>query len=163
MLKQMLDSKPTYRPAKLDDLAQLNQLMYNLHHEHYLQAPSEFKTPEEIEQDKSISLYLDSPECFVFVCEQHNRIVGFVTAQLCQFESPISPSCSMGSVDELYVLPSFRKKGIATQLLSAVQTRLIAWGATQIMVEVWDFNQSALSLYKECGFVSHIHCLKKNI
>ncbi|CAH0526036.1 GNAT family N-acetyltransferase [Vibrio hippocampi] len=159
----MLNSKFTYRLANHDDLAQLNQLMHLLHHEHYIQAPSEFKTAQEIEKSKSISLYLDSPECLVLVCEYQQSLFGFVTAQLCEFNSPISPSCLMGSVDELYVVNKYRQQGIATRLLSDIQQRLTEWGATQIMVEVWDFNQSALKLYKECGFVPHIHCLKKSI
>ena len=69
----------TLRAAQHKDLEQLNELMFELHHHHYLASPEHFKTAEEIEQEKSIARYLDDPECLVYVALKGELIVGFVT------------------------------------------------------------------------------------
>ncbi|MGR5218838.1 N-acetyltransferase family protein [Vibrio parahaemolyticus] len=164
----MIDLKFKIRSATSGDLETLNDLMYELHDHHQQAVPEDFKTAEEIQQEKSISRYLDSPDCIVLVAESKGKgiseqILGFVTAQFCELISPISQSCLIGNIDELFVEPDCRNSGIASALLKEAQVRLKELGAVQLMVEVWDFNQPALGLYKNEGFVPHIHCLRKKI
>ncbi|MCW8344565.1 GNAT family N-acetyltransferase [Vibrio sp. ZSDZ65] len=165
----MTDLTFTIRSAKTDDLDTLNDLMYELHQYHHHAVPEDFKSAEEVQQEKSVARYLDSPDCLVLVLtvdgseSSANSIVGFITAQFCELVSPISRPCLVGSIDELFVLPSHRQHGYAQALLAQAEHRLTELGASQIMVEVWDFNQSALNLYNKEGFFSHIHCLRKKI
>lgn len=157
----------TLRSATEKDLYTLNDLMFELHDHHHKAVPNDFKSANEVQEEKSIARYLDSPECLVLVAtitsDNNPIIVGFVTAQFCELTSPISKPSLVGNVDELYVLPKWRQYGVAAALLTEAETRLQQLGATQIMVEVWDFNQSALNLYKKQGFFPHIHCLRKKI
>ncbi len=148
-------------PASFDDVETLNDLMFDLHDEHHVQSPELFKTAEEIEQEKSIARYLDDPECLVYVAVHAKEIVGFISGHFCELTSTVSQPVMMGSVDELYVLPEYRKQGVAKLLLDRIETTFIQYGAKQMFVEVWDFNQQALSLYAKQGFGPHIHCLRK--
>ncbi len=148
-------------PASFDDLETLNDLMFDLHDEHHVQSPELFKTAEDIEQEKSIARYLDDPECLVYVAVYEKEIVGFISGHFCELTSTVSQPVMMGSVDELYVLPEFRKRGVAKLLLARIETTFTQYGAKQMFVEVWDFNQQALSLYSKQGFGPHIHCLRK--
>ncbi|MGF1747884.1 MULTISPECIES: N-acetyltransferase family protein [Vibrio] len=165
----MIDLAFTIRSAKADDLETLNELMYELHQYHHKAVPEDFKSAEEVQQEKSIARYLDSPECLVLVLTVDgsqsfdNQIVGFVTAQFCELVSPISRACLVGNIDELFVLPSYRQHGYAQALLAEAEQRLSELGASQIMVEVWNFNRAALNLYNKEGFSPHIHCLRKKI
>lgn len=137
--------------------------MYELHHEHHLQAPDSFKTAEEIEQEKSIARYLDDPECLVFVAKKHEKIVGFITGHFCELVSTVSKPIQMGSIDELYVAPEYRKQRIAQQLYSTLEQRFQEYGVKEVFVEVWHFNQSASQFYTNSGFGHHIHWLRKVI
>lgn len=149
------------KPACFDDLETLNDLMFDLHDEHHVQSPELFKTAEEIEQEKSIARYLDDPECLVFVAIFEEEIVGFISGHFCELMSTVSQPVMMGSVDELYVLPELRKQGVAKKLLDKIESTFTHYGVKQMFVEVWDFNQQALSLYEKQGFGHHIHCLRK--
>ena len=57
----------TIRVAQTQDVEQLDELMFRLHDEHHHQCPEHFKTAQEIEQEKSISRYINS-DCLVFGC-----------------------------------------------------------------------------------------------
>ena len=64
--------------------------MYQLHDEHHQQCPELFKTASEIEEEKSISRYLDDPDCIVYVAEFNGAVIGFVTAHFCELVSTVS-------------------------------------------------------------------------
>ncbi len=149
--------------AQTADLEQLNDLMFSLHDEHHQQCPEHFKTAEEIEQEKSISRYIDDPECLIFVVKQQRKILGFVTGHFCELISTVSKPVTMGSIDELYVLPEYRHQGVARLLMATIEQRLAEYGAKQIFVEVWQFNQTAVNLYQKLGFEHHIHWLRKPV
>jgi len=147
--------------ASSADLEQLNQLMFELHDEHHQQSPEHFKTAHEIEQEKSIARYLDDPQCLVYVAKHAGQLVGFISGHFCELISTVSQPVSMGSVDELYVVPAFRGQGIASQLCHKLEHVFKDYGVKQMFVEVWDFNRSAQDFYQSAGFVQHIHWLRK--
>ncbi|MEZ9574507.1 N-acetyltransferase family protein [Vibrio sp. 10N.261.55.F4] len=151
----------TLRAAKHTDLEQLNELMFELHHHHHLASPEHFKTAEEIEQEKSIARYLDDPECLVYVALKGELIVGFISGHFCELISTVSKSVPMGSVDELFVLPDYRKESIAEKLFSKVEATFDDYGVEQVFVEVWDFNSPAKDFYQKMGFTPHIQWMRK--
>ncbi|AYV22901.1 GNAT family N-acetyltransferase [Vibrio mediterranei] len=164
----MTDLAYRIRSANTQDLETLNDLMYELHEYHHQAVPEDFKPASEVQEEKSIARYLDSPDCLVLVLTIDGdkcapQIVGFVTAQFCELLSPISKPCLIGNIDELFIKPDYRHHGFAQKLLKESERRLIELGASQIMVEVWDFNHAALNLYNKEGFIPHIHCLRKKI
>ena len=153
----------TLRAAQHKDLEQLNELMFELHHHHYLASPEHFKTAEEIEQEKSIARYLDDPECLVYVALKGELIVGFVTGHFCELISTVSKTVQMGSIDELYVLPDCRKESIAESLFEKLVRTLDDYGVQQVFVEVWDFNSPAKHFYQKMGFIPHIQWMRKSL
>lgn len=153
------------RPARLEDISQLNSLMFELHDFHHQSLPDDIKTAEEVEKEKSIARYLEDPECLVYVSVDSatNKITGFVTGHFCELVSVVSKPIMMGSVDELYVKPSYRKQGVANALMQRIELTFEQYGVKKVFVEVWQFNQSALSFYRQHGFEHHIHWLSKPI
>lgn len=152
------------RAANQQDLETLHALMHELHSHHHQAQPDLFKTAEEIEQEKSIALYLDSPDCLVFVAEnsdKEHQLIGFITGQFCELISSVSKPVQMGSVDELYVCPAFRQHGVAQALFERLQSSFKDYGVKQVFVEVWAFNQAAIAFYQKMSFAHHIHWLRK--
>ena len=156
-------SKLDIRSAVFEDLDTLNDMMFALHDYHHKSCPEHFKTPEEIEQEKSIARYLDIPECVVYIALEENRIVGFITGHFCELISTVSKPVEMGSIDELYVLPEKRNTDIASKLFRKLEQTFEDFGVKQIFVEVWDFNQAAVGFYNKMGFNQHIHWMRKAV
>lgn len=65
----------------------------------------------------------------------------------------MSKPVQMGSVDELFVLPEYRKLKVAKMLFSRVESTFEDYGVTQVFVEVWDFNSPAKDFYQKMGFL----------
>lgn len=151
------------RSGRSKDLPQLNQLMYQLHHYHHISASDDIKTASEISEQKSISTYIDDPDCLVYVAECEGRIVGFITGHFCELVSVVSKSIFMGSVDELYVLEAFRNQSVAKQLMEKLEITFKEYGVKKVFVEVWDFNSVARQFYKQSGFSDQIHWLCKRV
>jgi ribosomal protein S18 acetylase RimI-like enzyme len=153
------------RPARLEDIGQLNSLMYELHDFHHQSLPDDIKTAEQVEKEKSIARYLEDPECLVYVSVDSvtYKINGFVTGHFCELVSVVSKPIMMGSVDELYVKPCYRNRGVANELMQRLEFTFEQYGVKKVFVEVWQFNQSALSFYQQNGFEHHIHWLSKPI
>lgn len=149
------------RRAKETDLFCLNSMMYQLHDEHHQQCPELFKTASEIEEEKSISRYLDDPDCMVYVAELEGAVIGFVTGHFCELISTVSKPVMMATIDELYVESKHRREGVAEQLMTRIEQELKDYGVREIFVEVWDFNQTALNFYHQQGMTDHIHYLRK--
>lgn len=155
----------TITAARQSDLEALDDLMYQLHDEHHRQSPALFKTASEIAQEKSIERYLHNPDCWVYVARLEESgeapIIGFITGHFCELISSVSQPVLMGSVDELYVQPDYRQRGVARQLCQRIERSFQECGVTQTFVEVWHFNVAAQTLYQSLGFNHHIHWLRK--
>ncbi len=149
------------RHATADDLSSLHKLMFELHNEHHQAEPDHFKSANQVMAEKDIKQYIDAPDAFVFVSVFEQGVVGFATGHFGEFESSISQPVMMGSIDELYVYPESRNHGIGSDLLTRCAQEFEDYGVKQVMVEVWDFNQVAIKLYRSLGYQAHIHCLRK--
>ncbi|BCL69607.1 N-acetyltransferase [Vibrio nigripulchritudo] len=150
------------RAAQVEDLEALNKFMYQLHDYHHRETPDLFKSPEEVEQEKSISRYIDDPECFVYVAEDDEQsLVGFVSGHFCELQSSIMKPVTMGSIDEIFVTPEHRKTGVAQMLFERLETAFKECGVKQMFVEVWHFNEAALNFYNKLGLNHHIHWMRK--
>ena len=55
-------------------------------------------------------------------------------------------------IEEVFVLPNFRKNGIGFELVNSALTILKEEGAKKIFLEVRESNIPAISLYLKCGF-----------
>jgi diamine N-acetyltransferase len=56
-------------------------------------------------------------------------------------------------VDELFVLPAWRGKGIGKQALAIVEAACVEGGVTALHLEVERNKTAAQALYRRCGFV----------
>lgn len=63
------------------------------------------------------------------------------------------------SINTLYVLPKFRRQGIASKLLAAAKAKCRKWGAPGISLGFIEGNLPAEAAYKKAGYVTTRHSM----
>ena len=95
---------------------------------------------------------LGNPAYGVIYVAQHERVqVGYLI--VC-FDYSLEYQGKGAWVDELFVAPSHRGKGIATQLLDVAEKAAAEHGARYLHLEVSHGNP-AIELYRRRGFIDH--------
>lgn len=77
-----------------------------------------------------------------FVAEE-GAPIGFIT---------FSVGGEQADVADLFVLPTFRRKGVGNALMEKAERRLKENGVKKIFLEVRQSNAVAVALYGKCGF-----------
>lgn len=94
--------------------------------------------------ETSVASELDNPLSLWLVAEKDGTVIGYIGSQSAAGESDIM---------NLAVLPEGRRFGVATALISALETALLKAGNTALMLEVRDSNAAAIALYEKMGFI----------
>lgn len=90
---------------------------------------------------------LSNAENGVFVAEVEGNVVGYVFCEV------ISEGAGYTLyIDDLSVDPDFRRMGIARMLMDKAKEYAKTKNCAFIMLNVWEFNQSAVEFYKKYGF-----------
>lgn len=66
-------------------------------------------------------------------------------------------------LDNIYVIPSYRRRGIATKLYSAVEFWAREKGAVRLELHAWDFNKGAIAMYKAMGMTPQRYVFEKKL
>lgn len=85
----------------------------------------------------------ENPFCSLFVAEEKGIIIGFIDFWI-TFDS--------GCINQIAVLPGYRKQGIASILMKDALNRLAGQGVKSVTLEVRTKNTSAIRLYEKFGF-----------
>ena len=82
-----------------------------------------------------------------FIAEERaggkNLPIGFITFSVC---------CDTADLQDLFVKPDFRKKGVAKALVSAFENDTCERGVKKLFLEVRESNAPAIALYLSGGF-----------
>jgi GNAT superfamily N-acetyltransferase len=73
------------------------------------------------------------------------RVVG------CGAWQPLEPG--VGEIKRMYVRPSFRGRGIARQLVVALEEEVLAAGRPVVRLETGTYLPSAIALYRSAGYL----------
>ncbi len=97
--------------------------------------------------------WIDDDDVLLLVGELGEELVGFAQAVLREAPaSPIFVPRRYAVVDSLFVQPGCQRRGIGRALMDSVQDWASAQGATAIELNVYEFNQTALSFYESLGY-----------
>ena len=66
-------------------------------------------------------------------------------------------------LDNIYILPEARRKGIAKALFVTTEDWARQQGAVRLDLHVWDFNKDALALYQAMGMDFQYHVMEKKL
>jgi len=92
----------------------------------------------------------------------NERLVGIVSATLWE-ESIMRKDMKTVCLDNIYVLPTCRRRGIATKLFAEVETWAKEQGAIRLDLHTWDFNKGAIAMYEAMGMTPQRYVFEKNL
>ncbi len=141
-------SQVTFRPATKDDEAALLRMMRKLAE----QEPGAYYFDELVVR-RVLREFLAKPNLGrVWIFSENAATAGYIVLTLSySFEYHGRDAF----VDELYVEPQFRRRGIARQAMQFVEERAREIGVQAIHLEVDHGNDPALELYRGSGYEDH--------
>ncbi|ABP95218.1 MULTISPECIES: GNAT family N-acetyltransferase [Metallosphaera] len=135
-------------PKDIDSVADMFERMYTLN--------SEFdpllQVHDEISERLKRSLVEDlkSEDSLVAVAEDGGKVIGAVRVRLERREYYIPEK--MAVIEEIYVMPGYRREGVGEKLVDFVISELSKKGARSIMARFPAKNIIAESFYRKRGF-----------
>ena len=142
----------TIRPGRKEDVAAAARLWMQSAEEHtahdrvYETAPGAEKTMRRFLADVANSGY-----SFLFVAAEGDRTVGFISGELRQGSPTFLPK-TWASVDDVFVEPEYRNRGVGRALLQSVQSWAQERGADGITLQVAAANARGRKFYEDLGF-----------
>ena len=91
-----------------------------------------------------------------------NLLIGIVRATLWE-ESVMRKDLKTVCLDNIYVLPIYRRRGIAAKLFSAVEFWAKEQGAIRLELNTWDFNKGAIAMYEAMEMTPQRYVFEKNL
>lgn len=161
---RMLEKNLFYRRATPEDLSsicELGRVVNRLHHEAW---PNIFVSDPDRDEEKTHwlnSLAGDSVATFLS-CEGETN-VGFVTVRIVEESHCLLQPLRYGRIGTLCVAERMRGRGIGRVLMGYAEQWAASCGATDIQLEVWEFNASAKRLYEELGYEVRSLMMSKTI
>jgi GNAT superfamily N-acetyltransferase len=122
-----------------------------LHHEAWPQLFAPEGPPERDSEHWQQSIARDSATTFVAVVE--GVVVGFATVALLRETNSLLQPLSYGRIGSVSVAKAHRGNGIGPALMAQAEKWALSRGALDLRLNVWSFNQHALQVYKELGYV----------
>jgi ribosomal protein S18 acetylase RimI-like enzyme len=105
---------------------------------------------------------LDKKRTLLLLAKAEKKIVGFVSATLPR-EPIFELAESFGIINELYVLPEFRRKGIGKKLLEECSNRIRAEGFKIVRLSVLPKDENAIRLYQKSGFRTFMYSMSRKL
>jgi ribosomal protein S18 acetylase RimI-like enzyme len=147
-----VDKDFTIRQGRKDDAAEAARLWMQSAEEHtahdkvYETALGAEKTMRRFLADVANSGY-----SFLFVAAAGERTVGFISGELRQGSPTFLPK-TWASVDDVFVRPEYRNRGMGRALLQSVQAWAQERGADGISLQVAAANARGRKFYEDLGF-----------
>lgn len=89
-------------------------------------------------------------------------LVGIVRATMWE-ESVMRKDLKTVCLDDIFVLPAFRRRGIAAKLFAKVEAWAKEQGAIRLELHIWDFNKGAIAMYEAMGMTPQRYVFEKKL
>jgi ribosomal protein S18 acetylase RimI-like enzyme len=153
------------RKATADDYNNVCELFNEIDALHRDNLPHIFQRPSGSarEQDYYLGLIADE-NVGLFVAEVGGRLVGFVHATVRDAPAfPVFVSRRYAIVDGIVVRAEFQTRGLGRILMDKMQEWAITKGATSIELNVYEFNEIAISFYERLGYQTFSRRMSKEL
>jgi len=153
------------RPASAHDIEELDEVIEEVDALHREQMPHILQKPHGPPRDREYMLELLADESYgVFVADAEGEILGFVQVAIRDTPPiPILVPRRIAAVENLAVRSGSRRMGIGRALMQRVERWAEELGATEIELNVYEFNQSAFSFYLSLGYVTTSRKMEKRL
>jgi len=142
------------RKAITNDYKTLCELFDEIDALHSDNLPHIFQKPKGAAREQEYYLGLIADENIgLFVAEAGGKLVGFVHAIVKDSPAmPIFVPRRYAIVDGIVVRSEFQNQGTGKILMDKIQEWAIAKGAVSIELNVYEFNETAISFYERLGY-----------
>lgn len=149
-----MDTEISVRKATANDYNSLCELFDEIDALHRDNLPHIFQKPGGAAREKDYYSGLIADENVgLFVAETGGKLVGFVHAIVRETpDIPVFVPRRYAIVDGIVVKSGFQNRGIGSMLMDKMQEWAIAKGATSIELNVYEFNETAISFYEKLGY-----------
>ncbi len=145
-------------PAALELFVALDKLHLDARPDWFTEREKEAVFPQE-----HFAAGVADPEClFLGAFDSQGAMCGLVRATLWQ-DSGMVKGLKNVCLDNVYVVPEYRRQGIAGKLYHAVESWAKEQGAGRMELHVWDFNKDALRAYESWGMKPQRYVLEKKL
>ena len=93
---------------------------------------------------------------------ENGQLMGVVRATLWE-ESGMVKDVKTVCLDDIYVLPACRRKGIAAKLFAEVESWAKEREAVRLDLHTWDFNKGAIAMYQAMGMTPQRYVFEKKL
>ena len=146
------------------DYDMVAELWKELDEMHVLARPDYFvhRDKDEIYPKDAFLQNLADPDVLQLGVFEKEQLVGVVRATLWE-ESGMVKDVKTVCLDNIYVLPSHRRNGVATRLFKEVELWAKEKGAIRLYLYTWDFNQDAIAMYQAMGMMPQQYVFEKKL
>lgn len=141
------------RIATMEDLERVNELREQVNALHVKGRPDHFKAGWSEDLQNYAKDMIQSEFSDILVAVRDSVICGFACVNYKDIpESPYRYALKFYQVGEFGVDESFRRQGVATELVEFMKLDAKKRGFDRIELDVWEFNDSAREFYETVGF-----------
>lgn len=145
------------RKAKESDFDSLKERCLEVHSIHLQERPDEFR---ELSDDDIRSYFCkaidDENQDFLVCCDQ-GEIVGYILTRIVERqENPVQKVRKYLFIDQIDVKREYRRSGVGKLLIKSVRDIAKKRGLNLIILDVWNFNEDAVSFFRSQGFLPWI-------
>ena len=146
------------------DYAQVAELHYGLDTFHVQARPDFFRhrTKEEVYPKDAYLHNLSYPGGLEIGAFEGELLVGTVQATLWE-ESGMIKGVKTVCLDNIFVLPAYRRRGIAAALFKEVEAWAKKQGAVRMDLYTWAFNEDAIAMYRAMGMTPQRYVFEKQL
>lgn len=146
------------------DYDQIAELYKELDDFHAQARPDYFvyRNKDEIYPRDAFIHNLTHPGCLELGVFDGEQIGGIANATLWE-ESGMIKGVKTVCLDNIYVLPAYRRRGIAAKIFAEVEGWAKDQGAVRLDVYTWDFNKGAIAMYQTMGMTPQQHVFEKKL
>ena len=152
----------TIRKLVSGDYEQVRSLYQELDDFHVQARPDCFVSREDAYHRKDYEHNLAYPDGMELGAFDGDCQVGFVRATLWH-ESFMVKDLKTVCLDNIYVRPAYRRRGIAAKLFAQVESWARERGAVRLELHTWDFNQGAIAMYRDMGMTPQRYVFEKKL
>lgn len=152
----------TIRNLTDTDYSAVLELYTELDRIHYETRPDYFGKRDCSFPEQAYREILIDPNSLMLGAFEDDRLLGIVGATLWN-KSGMIEGVKTACLDNIYILPSSRRKGIARKLFDQVEAWAKRQDAVRLELHVWDFNQDAIALYQKMGMDFQYHVMEKKL
>lgn len=155
----------TIRKATEQDYEGLSKIFAEVDTLHAEELPHVFVEPEEIPRGKEfVSGIIADENAAFFVAEHNSQVVGLIHVAIRESPAiPIMVQRRYAYVEAVAVTQQLRGRGVGRALMEEAQLWSIQKKASQVELNVWDFNERAITFFKRLGYNMIRHGMWKPI